>query len=113
MYLITISFQVVTTTADLYTIFSSIGRENGPQSPPTTSAINLATGSAFSVSGSEVSAAAFLMGGSATTINTPISNVITFVDTPNTGSYTYSVRVLSNMAITINQFYINVIQIRA
>jgi UDP-N-acetylmuramyl tripeptide synthase len=36
---------------------------------------------------------------------------ISFVHTPGVGTFTFSVRVLSNASISINQYYINIIKI--
>ena len=91
----------------------TIGRATGTVTPNTANSTNLsnnvtfnatdlavATGTTYLMASSSNAAANGMMGAS-----------ISFVHTPGVGTFTFSVRVLSNASISINQYYINIINI--
>jgi hypothetical protein len=42
-----------------------------------------------------------------------LGNSYMFIDNPGVGTFTYSIRILSNAALNVRQYYINVIQVNA
>ena len=110
-YLIVVSMQASGTGADQY-IISTIGRANNSVTPTTANTTNIANGVTFNTTElNEGTSSSFLMAGTSSSAATVLSNSISFIDTPGTGTFTYSVRALSNATLTINRFYINVILI--
>jgi len=110
-YLIVVSMQASGTGADQY-IISTIGRANNSVTPTTANTTNIANEDTFSTTELNLgTTSSFLMAGTSSSAATVLSNSISFIDTPGSGTFTYSVRALSNASLTINRFYINVILI--
>jgi hypothetical protein len=95
-------------------LLSTIGRTVGNTAPTTSNATNLANNTLFSTTDILISSVnTYLMAGSCTSSGTALGNSMTFVDTPGVGTFTYSVRIISNSALSLRQFYINVVQVNA
>jgi hypothetical protein len=96
-------------------LLSTIGNTVGNTVPTVANTTNMSNNVLFSTT--EIAIASgntFLMAGSTNTnANALIGHAISYVDTPGVGTFTYSVRVLSNATITINQFYMNIIRVSA
>jgi hypothetical protein len=93
-------------------IISTIGRATNAVTPTTANTTNIANGATFNATElAEGTSSSWLMAGTSSSAATVLSNSISFIDTPGTGTFTYSVRALSNANLTINRFYINVILI--
>ena len=89
-------------------LLSTIGRTVGNTAPTTANATNLANNILFSTTDILISSVnTYLMADS----GTALGNSMTFVDTPGIGTFTYSVRIISNLNLSLQQFYINVIQV--
>jgi hypothetical protein len=95
-------------------LLSTIGRTVGNTVPTTANATNLANNIVFSTTDILISSVnTYLMAGSCTSSGTALGNSVTYVDTPGVGTFTYSVRVLSNSALSLRQFYMNVVQVNS
>jgi hypothetical protein len=93
-------------------LLSTLGRTVGNTAPTTSNATNLANNTLFSTTDILISSVnTYLMAGSCYTSGTAVGNSFTYIDTPGVGTFTYSVRVISNSALSLHQFYINVIQL--
>lgn len=112
-YLIMVNVQArgVSETGSDYLI-STIGRTVGNIAPTTTNSTNLANNLLFSTTDIQIASVnTYMMAGTSVTSGTALGNAISFVDTPGIGTFTYAVRVISNAALQLRQFYVNVIQV--
>ena len=113
-YLIMVNMQARNVSGGGDYLLSTLGRTVGNTAPTTSNATNLANNTLFSTSDILISSVnTYMMAGSCYSSGTAVGNSISFVDTPGTGTFTYSVRVLSNSALSLHQFYINVVQLNA
>ena len=96
-------------------LISTIGRTVGNTAPTTANSTNLANNTLFSTTDIQLASVnTYLMAASAATAavsGAALGNSISFMDTPGIGTFTYAVRVISNAALELRQFYINVIQV--
>ena len=112
-YLIMVNVQArgVTDAGSDYLI-STIGRTVGNITPTTSNSTNLANNTLFSTTDIQLASVnTYLMAATAVTSGTALGNSISFMDTPGIGTFTYAIRVISNAALELRQFYINVIQV--
>ena len=94
-------------------LLTTIGRTVGNIAPTTANATNLANNIVFSTTDIDMNSVnTYMMAGSCTSSGTALGNSVTYVDTPGVGTFTYSVRAISNSMLTLRQFYLNVIQVR-
>ena len=108
-FMISVNMQSQNPGSSTVYLLSTAARSTGA---PTTAAINVANGTAFSTT--EISLAAvtsYLMGANSSAASTPLGTAFTFVDQPGVGMWTYSVRVLSNAALSVQQAYLYVTQV--
>jgi hypothetical protein len=111
-YMIMASMQARNVSGGADYLLSTIGRTVGNTAPTTSNTTNLANNTLFSTTDLLLSSVnTYLIAGSCSTSGTALGNSITFVDTPGVGTFTYSVRAISNSALSLRQFYINVIQV--
>ena len=91
----------------------SIGRATGTVTPSTSNSTNLSNNTTFNTTDLSVTTGtSYLMASSSNAAANGMMGVsISFVHTPGVGTFTFSVRVLSNSSISINQYYINIINI--
>jgi hypothetical protein len=111
-YMIVVSMQSRNTIGTGIYLISSIGRSNNNVVPTTANAINVSNDILFG--NTEIalgSTDTYLMASSSSTAPSGLGNAYSFIDQPGEGTFTYSVRVVSNAILTIRQFYINVIQV--
>jgi hypothetical protein len=94
-------------------LLTTIGRTVGNIAPTTANATNLANNIVFSTADIDINSVnTYMMAGSCTSSGTALGNSITFVDTPGVGTFTYSVRAISNSMLILRQFYMNVVQVK-
>jgi hypothetical protein len=113
-YMIVISMQSRNTIGTAIYLISSIGRTINNTVPTVGNATNLSNGTLFG--NTEIAIAStdtYLMAASSSSSGTGLGNSYMFIDNPGIGTITYSIRVLSNAALNIRQYYINVIQVNA
>lgn len=90
----------------------TIGRATGTVTPSTANSTNLSNNVTFNTTDLAVATGTtYLMASSSNSANGLMGASISFVHTPGVGTFTFSVRVLSNANISINQYYINIINI--
>jgi hypothetical protein len=113
-FMIMVSMQARNVSGGSDYLLSTIGRTVGNTAPTTSNATNLANNILFSTTDILISSVnTYLMAGSCTSSGTAVGNSLTFIDTPGVGTFTYSVRIISNSALSLRQFYINVVQVNA
>jgi hypothetical protein len=113
-FMIMVNMQARNVSGGSDYLLSTIGRTVGNIAPTTANATNLANNLTFSTTDILISSVnTFLMAASCTSSGTALGNSITYVDTPGVGTFTYSVRVLSNSALSLRQFYMNVVQVNS
>jgi hypothetical protein len=111
-FMIMVNMQARNVSGGSDYLLSTIGRTVGNVTPTTSNTINVANNTAFSTTDILISSVnTYLMAGSCTSSGTALGNSLTFVDTPGVGTFTYSVRIISNSALSLRQFYINVVQV--
>ena len=110
-YLILVNLHGSNSGGDDY-LLVSIGRSDGTITPSTANSTNLSNNVTFNTTDLAVATGTtYLMASSSNSANGMMGASISFVHTPGVGTFTFSVRVLSNANISINQYYINIINI--
>lgn len=93
-------------------LLTTIGRTVENITPTTANTTNLANNIVFSITDIDMNSVnTYMMAGSCTSSGTALGNSVTYVDTPGIGTFTYSVRAISNSMLTLRQFYMNVVQV--
>ena len=113
-YMIVVSMQARNTIGAGIYLISTIGRSNNNVVPNTINTVNLSNGELFvNLDISLNQTDTYLMAGSSSSAGTGLGNSYMFIDNPGIGTFTYSLRILSNAALNIRQMYMNVIQVNA
>lgn len=112
-FMIMVTMQARNASGGSDYLLTTIGRTVGNIAPTTANATNLANNIVFSTTDIDMNSVnTYMMAGSCTS-GTALGNSMTFVDTPGVGTFTYSVRTISNSALSLYQFYMNVVQVNA
>ena len=112
-YMITVNMQARNVSGGSDYLLSTIGRTVGNTAPTAANTTNLSNSTLFSITDILIgSVDTYMMAGSCSS-GSVLGNSFTFIDSPGVGTFTYSTRVISNSALSIRQYYINVVLINA
>ena len=112
-FMIMVTMQARNASGGSDYLLTTIGRTVGNIAPTTANAINLANNIVFSTADIDMNSVnTYMMADSCTTSGTALGISMTYVDTPGVGTFTYSVRAISNSMLILRQFYINVVQVK-